>query len=353
VVIIVGPVGGQTSSYKTTGNEAYYEALKYTSDVTRVYSPNATWSAVKAATAGASIVVYLGHGNGWPSPYTYDPQYTTKDGFGLNSSAGAGDSNHKYYGEPYVSTLDLAPNAVVILNRLCYASGNSEPGYEEPTTQVARWRVDNYGAGFLAGPASAVVAEGHGGVAAYIRAIFTSDVSLVDAWRTGGSNGNESSFASTRTSGVTAYMDPDQPGSGFYRSLVTRPGITTTDVRAGAGMTSSGSVTPFTDISSSTFKAHIEWLYLSGLTGGCSPTRFCPDDSLTRAQMAAFLARALELPAATKDYFTDDNGITLESHINRMAEAGLTGGCGGDNYCPGSAVTRGQMAAFLHRALGD
>ena len=56
------------------------------------------------------------------------PKYTTKDGFGLNATAGAGDYNNKYYGEPYVVQLDLAPNAVVILNHLCYASGNSEPG---------------------------------------------------------------------------------------------------------------------------------------------------------------------------------------------------------------------------------
>jgi len=349
VVIIVGPVGGQTDSYKSAGNEAYYEALKYTSDVTRVYTPNATWSAVKAAAKGASIVVYLGHGNGWPSPYTYDPQYTTKDGFGLNPTAGS--TSHKYYGEPYVASLDLAPNAVVILNRLCYASGNSEPGHPDPDTQTARWRVANYAAGFLAGNASAVLSEGHGSVTDYIRAIFTTDVSLVDAWRTGGANGNEFSFASTRTSGATAYMDPNQPGDGFYRSLVTRPGVTTTDVRNGAGASTSGGTTPFTDISSSMFKSHIVWLYQSGLTAGCSPTRFCPNDPITRGQMASFLSRALELPGATKDYFKDDNGKTHETDINKMAEAELTGGCGGSNYCPTAHITRAQMAAFLARAL--
>ena len=83
--------------------------------------------------SGASIVIYFGHGNGWPSPYTYDPEYTTKDGFGLNATAGNGDYNNKYYGEPYVSTLDLAPNAVVLLHHLCYASGNSEPGHAAPS----------------------------------------------------------------------------------------------------------------------------------------------------------------------------------------------------------------------------
>ena len=75
----------------------------------------------------------MGHGNGWPSPYTYDPIYTTKDGFGLNATAGDGDYNNKYYGEPYVATLDLAPGAIVLLHHLCYASGNSEPGDAEPS----------------------------------------------------------------------------------------------------------------------------------------------------------------------------------------------------------------------------
>ena len=128
VVIIVGATHGATAGYRADADRAYAEAIKYTPNVVKVYSPNATWAKVKAAVVGASIVIYLGHGNGWPSPYTYDAKYTTKDGFGLNATAGAGDYNNKYYGEPYVSTLDLAPNAVVILNHLCYASGNSRAG---------------------------------------------------------------------------------------------------------------------------------------------------------------------------------------------------------------------------------
>ena len=54
---------------------------------------------------------------------------------------GTGDNNNKYYGEPYVSTLDLAPNAVVLLNHLCYASGNSEPGDAAPSVTTARKRA--------------------------------------------------------------------------------------------------------------------------------------------------------------------------------------------------------------------
>src|SRR4029079_11723395 len=125
VVIIVG---ADTPQYLDDADQLYAEAIKHTANVIRVYSPNATWSAVKAATTGANIVIYMGHGNGWPSPYTYDSKYTTKDGFGLNATAGNGDNNVKYYGEPYVDDLALAPNAIILLHHLCYASGNSEPG---------------------------------------------------------------------------------------------------------------------------------------------------------------------------------------------------------------------------------
>jgi hypothetical protein len=236
VVIIVGPVESSTKSYRARANEAYAEAIKYTSDVTRVYSPNASWKKVKAATLGASLVIYLGHGNGWPSPYVNDPQYSTKDGFGLNAKIGHGNRNVKYRGEPYLKDLDLAPDAVVILNHLCYASGNSEPGRADPSRKVARSRVDNYGAGFLEIGVAGVIAEGHGGITTYIRDLFTTDLSLPDIWRGAWNNhGNEASFESTRTPGATAYTDTDKASSGYYRSLVVGADKTAADFRAGAG----------------------------------------------------------------------------------------------------------------------
>ena len=183
VVIIVGATEGTTSTYRSYADQAYAEAIKYTSNVTKVYSPNATWSKVKAAVAGANIVVYFGHGNGWPSPYTYDPKYTTKDGMGLNDPAHLSDSVHKYYGEPSMATLSLAPNAIVLLGNLCYASGNSEPGETAPSVTVAHQRIDNYAAGFIKGGARAVIADGHGGLVSYIRGLFTTGQTIVDLWR--------------------------------------------------------------------------------------------------------------------------------------------------------------------------
>jgi hypothetical protein len=82
---------------------------------------------------------------------------------------------------------------------------------------------------------------------------------------------------------------------------------------------------------------------------------FCPDAPVTRGQMAAFLVRALGYTdAGDGDLFTDDDASIFEHDINRLATAGVAKGCNppdNDRYCPTALVTRGQMAAFLHRAL--
>ncbi|MEN8114904.1 MAG: S-layer homology domain-containing protein, partial [Actinomycetota bacterium] len=115
----------------------------------------------------------------------------------------------------------------------------------------------------------------------------------------------------------------------------------------------------FIDDDGSTFEADIEWLAAEGITKGCNPhegnTRFCPDDPVTRGQMAAFLVRALPLTDRLANPFTDDDGSIFEADIERLAAAGITKGCnpheGNTRFCPDDPVTRGQMAAFLVRAL--
>jgi hypothetical protein len=108
---------------------------------------------------------------------------------------------------------------------------------------------------------------------------------------------------------------------------------------------------PFTDTADHVFDIEVSWLYQVGITNGCSADRFCPDAPVTREQMASFLSRALGLPAAGADYFTDDEASFHEPDINRLAEAGITNGCGAGIYCPTSLVTREQMASFLARAF--
>jgi uncharacterized repeat protein (TIGR01451 family) len=113
----------------------------------------------------------------------------------------------------------------------------------------------------------------------------------------------------------------------------------------------------FTDDDNSIFEDAINRLAEAGITKGCNKdgTLFCPDTEVTRGEIAAFFDRALDLPAATDDYFTDDDNSIFEANINNLAEAGITRGCNppaNDNFCPLDNVTRGQIAAFFHRALG-
>lgn len=116
--------------------------------------------------------------------------------------------------------------------------------------------------------------------------------------------------------------------------------------------------TVLSDVAGSVFVNDIVWMANQGITRGCNPPvndRFCPDDVVTRAQMAAFLVRALGLTARGTVDFVDDNGSIFEADIEKLAAAGITRGCNppvNDRFCPDSKVTRGAMAAFLVRALG-
>jgi len=115
----------------------------------------------------------------------------------------------------------------------------------------------------------------------------------------------------------------------------------------------------FIDDDGNIFEADIEWMADQGITKGCNPpvnNKFCPNDNVTRGQMAAFLVRALGYTDnGGGDLFVDDDGNTFENDIDKLGTAGVTKGCNppvNDRFCPNDFVTRGQMAAFLHRALG-
>ena len=114
----------------------------------------------------------------------------------------------------------------------------------------------------------------------------------------------------------------------------------------------------FVDDDGHVLEGAINRLAAAGITFGCNPpanNRFCPDDTVTRAQAAGFLARALSIPASSTNHFVDDNGHVLEGAINRIADRGITLGCNppaNDRFCPNDGVTRAQIAGMLTRALG-
>jgi hypothetical protein len=105
---------------------------------------------------------------------------------------------------------------------------------------------------------------------------------------------------------------------------------------------------------------YIEALHESGITSGCSPLplKYCPDDLVTRAQMAIFLERGIHgsdytPPSASGSVFNDAPGDHWAADwIEQLAVEGITSGCSTDPplYCPEDPVTRAQMAVLLERA---
>ena len=232
VVIVVGPSGASTSRYLKRARAYAAQARGYGARVTEIYTPNATWTRVVSAAQGANVFIYLGHGNGWPSPYA-PYQGRTKNGLGLNLTPHSGNTKPTYYGEDQLATtLQLAPGAVVLLGHLCYASGNGEPGSGQPSWGTARKRVDNYAAGFMRAGAGAVIAEGHGGLTEELAYLFGPAKPLLAAWRADpGGNDHVRHFDSRRTPGAVAYLDPNTTKAGFYRSLVTTsPSLSTASI---------------------------------------------------------------------------------------------------------------------------
>lgn len=244
VVIVVGAVEGSTPGYRSKGDQIYTEAIKYTPNVVKLYSPNATWAKVKAAAQGASIFIYLGHGYGFPSPYRPVLSPSVQDGMGLNEVGGIDDSDKKYYGESLIaSDVRFAKNAVVILSGLCYAAGSSESGDPAPTIPVARQRVDNYASGWIKAGARVVIADSWVSSVVYtIQKIFTTNQSFGRVW-TGAPNyhASEQPFIPVRNPQFDARLDPE---SDFYRSVVGALEMTTSDVIAGAGVAGTATASP-------------------------------------------------------------------------------------------------------------
>ncbi len=171
------------------------------------------------------------------------------------------------------------------------------------------------------------------------------------------------SFAAPLVAAAAALVIADTPGAthhevvGRVKDFAKR--LTALDDRVQSGRLDAGMAVRhrFVDSVGHLFETEITWLARQGITRGCNPptnTRFCPNDRVTRAQMAAFVRRTFAYPSTTQDFFEDDNGSIFENDINAIAAAGVTRGCNppaNTLFCPGQFVTRGQMAAFLRRAL--
>lgn len=108
----------------------------------------------------------------------------------------------------------------------------------------------------------------------------------------------------------------------------------------------------FRDVPSSVWYApHVERLFEIGVTTGCGDNDFCPQGTVTRAQMATFLDRALGLPESQQNRFADvPSGVWYTKPVAALAASGITTGCDSSLFCPNDTTTKGQMATFLRRA---
>ena len=140
---------------------------------------------------------------------------------------------------------------------------------------------------------------------------------------------------------------PDQP--------VTRAEMATFLTRA--RVLGGASVEPFSDVNGSVHAPAINSIAAAGITKGCNPpanTSFCPDRSVTRAEMASMLKRAFAITPALEGPFSDIATSVHVADINGLAAEGITSGCNppsNDQFCPHNAVTRAEMATFLARAM--
>lgn len=107
----------------------------------------------------------------------------------------------------------------------------------------------------------------------------------------------------------------------------------------------------FQDLCDSPHEDDVEWLVQNGATTGCTETLFCPDDGLTRAELAYFVASVLHLPPGP-NAFVDDAGYQYEAAIDAVAAADLHVACdpSAGRFCPDEVVSRGEIAAWVARA---
>jgi hypothetical protein len=161
LALIVGPMGSDTSGNRSRADQIATQAAAMGVTVAKAYSPNATYAKVRAAVSGANVVVYFGHGNGYPNPYGNNLLTDRVDGWGLNTSTTNGDADSwsagtmVYCGEKalegkltstdgaaqrtYCSAgaIQPAPGFVMVYVGSCYTAGSNEPQNPEASSSDA------------------------------------------------------------------------------------------------------------------------------------------------------------------------------------------------------------------------
>ena len=187
----------------------------------------------------------------------------------------------------------------------------------------------------------------HGSTAAQNVVVYGNRFEIV--YRDAEPSGTIASIPAGGSATYSIDFDPDSVGDSVRGLIAT--------TNAGTFYTSWNNY--FGDLVTSNFEDAIAWMAEEGITSGCGNASFCPKSSVTRAQMAVFLTRALDLAPAGDQGFEDIGSLsaTFRAAINSLAAAGITGGCVDNDdekrFCPSSSVTRGQMSKFIVSGYGD
>jgi hypothetical protein len=142
---------------------------------------------------------------------------------------------------------------------------------------------------------------------------------------------------------------------------VTRAQLAVFIIRAMFGNTFTYTTTPyFTDVpATNVFFPFVQKMRDLGITSGCRPSAFCPDDPVSRAAAAVFIVRGKlaalsgdNFPYPATPIFTDVPTTAAEfPFIQKFHDLGITTGCGPALFCPGSLLTRQEAAVLLTRAF--
>jgi hypothetical protein len=261
---------------------------------------------------------------------------------------------------PMESAIDYARSRGVLV---VTAAGNTPPGALPPGTIIVPAELPHSNNVAVAATTRADSIAGFSFYGSEIDVAAPGE-DILSTSRSSYATATGTSFAAPFVSGAAALLLAADPGissqelSARILAWVDRPSGVAGRVESGRLNAGTLLTKRFIDTVGHTFEAETLWAAEAGVTSGCNPpenTQFCPDDAVTREQMAAFLVRYLHLPAVPRDYFRDDGSSTFEAEINRLAAAGITRGCNppqNDRFCPRDVMSREEMAAFIVRAFG-
>jgi len=260
----------------------------------------------------------------------------------------------------------VLPNAVALTagEQFAVVMKETTPGYGYPAAIEDLW--SGYSSAARASAGQSFYSQN--GTSWYDLAALWPDANVTIRAFTSAATGTAAAFNDIANSWAVSYINAIAAagittgcGGGNYCPTlnVTRDQMAAFIIRAKEGEpTTACSTAPFADVpATSGFCKYIQRLAALGITTGCGSGNYCPGQVIDRQQAAAFLVRAVVGEPAT-DYCGTTNPFTDVSYdsamcgyIKRLAELGITAGCGGGNFCPAGAVTRDQMAAFLARAF--